>query len=208
MTADLPIYPLRLGDTLIGNEWVEVRHHRLLGSRWRTLMTRAPEAGFFGAMLWFEAYRQNPAGTLPDDDDELAHLAGLGLDVDRWRGLRAVGALYGWAPHLVLGGDDADDVVRLGHATVAEVALKSFGFQRDRKGKSQDGVRRKRLSRVRAQFPGIGLRSSLMKSERFAGQVLDWLDARKQTITAANVRLAVEEMSKGAVVQMTDFKTD
>jgi hypothetical protein len=206
--TDAPLYPLQIGDTLSGHEWCEVRFHRLLGSRWRMVMSREPDAGFFGFLLWFESLRQNPAGTLPDDDDELAALAGLGLDVDRWRDLKARGALYGWGACLVADPGAEELRPRLMHRTVTEVAVGAFARLRERKAASEEGTRRKRRARVQALLPGLGLRSALAKSERFAGRVLDALDADRARITADNVRVAVEKISMQNVVQMTDFTTE
>lgn len=45
--------------------------------------------------LWCVAWHQIPAGSLPDDDDELVHMAGLGRDLKAWRKIKA-GALRGW----------------------------------------------------------------------------------------------------------------
>lgn len=48
-----------------------------------------------GILLWLAAWHQVPAASLPDDDIELAQLAGFGRVVSAWREVRA-GALYGW----------------------------------------------------------------------------------------------------------------
>jgi uncharacterized protein YdaU (DUF1376 family) len=37
-----------------------------------------------GSLLWFESWHQVPAGSLPNDDTDLAYLAGLGRDVEKW----------------------------------------------------------------------------------------------------------------------------
>ena len=50
-------------------------------------------------MAWFllicASWHQEPAASLPDDDVELAKLAGFGRMVGAWRALKE-GALYGW----------------------------------------------------------------------------------------------------------------
>lgn len=78
-----------------------------------------------GVTLWLKSWDQVPAGSLPNDDAELCHLADLGRDLKRWRKLRAM-ALHGWKV-----GDDG----RLYHHTVAEyvnAALVSKQSQQDR----------------------------------------------------------------------------
>lgn len=53
------------------------------------------EAFRCGVLLWCAAWHQLPAGSLPDDDVELANLAGFGRAVKEWKRVRD-GALYGW----------------------------------------------------------------------------------------------------------------
>ena len=48
-----------------------------------------------GVFLWCAAWHQTPAGSLPDDDVQLASLAGLGRGLREWRKVRQ-NALYGW----------------------------------------------------------------------------------------------------------------
>lgn len=70
-----------------------------------------------GVLLWCSAWHQVPAGSLPDDDTQLAQLAGYGYGVKEWKKVKA-GALYGW--------QQATDG-RLYHETAAEKALESWG---------------------------------------------------------------------------------
>lgn len=74
--------------------------------------TVKPEEFRAGVLLWCAAWHQQPAATLPDDDIELAKLAGYGYAVREWKRVKA-GALYGWAK--------ASDG-RLHHRTAAKVA--------------------------------------------------------------------------------------
>ncbi len=46
-------------------------------------------------LLWCAAWHQLPASSLPDDDRQLAKLAGFGRAIDKWQAVRA-GALYGF----------------------------------------------------------------------------------------------------------------
>jgi hypothetical protein len=46
-------------------------------------------------LLWCASWHQVPAGSLPDDDAELAKFAGFGRVVKEWRKVKS-GALYGW----------------------------------------------------------------------------------------------------------------
>lgn len=49
----------------------------------------SPDAFRAGVLLWCAAWHQVPAGTLPDNDAELAKLAGYGFVVKEWRKVKA-----------------------------------------------------------------------------------------------------------------------
>lgn len=69
-----------------------------------------------GVTLWLKSFHQVPAASLPDDDAQLARLAGLGRDVRTWMRRRAH-ALRGWIK--------CDDGL-LYHPVVAEIALEAW----------------------------------------------------------------------------------
>lgn len=106
--------------------WLDLREYpympllaqRLLDSK---LTARASDFVFRHSVLsWAIAWHQVPAGSLPDDDDELAWLFRYGSDktgVARWKKAREKGALYGWFKA-------ADG--RLYHAVVCEVAIDTY----------------------------------------------------------------------------------
>src|SRR4051812_27243663 len=56
-----------------------------------------PEEFRSGVLLWCAAWHQVPAGSLPDNDEELAQLAGYGYAIKEWKRVKQ-GALYGWQP--------------------------------------------------------------------------------------------------------------
>ena len=89
---------------------------RLMGSEFNALASRAPIAWMVGHKLWYRAWHQVPAGSLPDDDEQLCHLAELGFDLKTFRKARTV-ALRGWAR--------CDDG-RLYHPVVAETVLEAW----------------------------------------------------------------------------------
>lgn len=66
---------------------------RLFGSEFHAISS---DAGWrAGVTLWLKAWHQVPAGSLPDEDVQLARLAEFGRDVRRWKKVRAE-ALRGW----------------------------------------------------------------------------------------------------------------
>ena len=54
-----------------------------------------PASGYYAMMLWFASWHRVPAASLPNDDRQLCHLAGMGRDLTTWKQVKE-GALYGW----------------------------------------------------------------------------------------------------------------
>jgi hypothetical protein len=73
-------------------------------------------------LLWCASWHQLPAASLPDDDIELAQLAGFGRMVKEWKKVKE-GALYGWIK--------CSDG-RLYHPVIAEKANEAWGNKYDR----------------------------------------------------------------------------
>ena len=87
----------------------------------RLVAIKKPEEIVAAVMLWCASWHQQPASSLPDDDFELAQLAGYGRAVDRFRKLKA-GALYG----LIKCSDG-----RWYHPVVAEKAIDAWNEKLD-----------------------------------------------------------------------------
>lgn len=78
---------------LRGMEWMPLYGGRLFGSDFDA---HASDAEWRAALqLWWAAWNQVPAASLPDDDTALCRLAGLGRDLKAWRKVK-VRALYGF----------------------------------------------------------------------------------------------------------------
>ncbi len=82
-----------------------------------------------GVTLWLRSFHQVPAGSLPDDDIELARLAEFARDVKAWRKVRAM-ALHGWIK--------CTDG-RLYHPVVCEKALEAWERKRAQRERSRRG---------------------------------------------------------------------
>lgn len=95
MTDDLP-QPLTPPECdLRGLEWMPLYGHRLFASDFDA---HASDAVFRAALtLWWSAWNQVPAASLPDDDIALCRLAGFGRDLEAWRAVRER-ALHGFTP--------------------------------------------------------------------------------------------------------------
>lgn len=98
---------------------------RLRDSR---LASRASGDEFRAAViLWCVSWHQLPAGSLPDDDQDLADFAGYGRTPEEWARVRD-GALRGWVK--------CSDG-RLYHAVVAEKVIEALGAQRKEQWKTE-----------------------------------------------------------------------
>ena len=88
-------------------------------------------------LLWAAAWHQVPAASLPDDDRELAHLAGYGRAVGAWQAVRDM-ALYGF---------ERGPGGRLYHPVIAEKALEAVDWVKkkaNKKAGTKERVRRHR----------------------------------------------------------------
>lgn len=96
------------------------------------------EAFRSAVLLWCAAWHQKPAASLPDDDVELAQLAGFGRVVREWQAVKA-NALYGW-----IRCSDG----RLYHPVVAEKALESWAKKLDQRWRREcDRIRKENKAR-------------------------------------------------------------
>ena len=108
------------------------------------------EAFRAGVLLWCAAWHQVPAASLPDDDVELASLAGYGRVMREWRKVREV-ALTGFVK--------CSDG-RLYHAVIAEKAVAAFAAKdRHAYGKFCDRMRKENLKRIREGKQEFGIPS-------------------------------------------------
>jgi len=90
---DLP-EPLTPADAdLQGYGFMPLYGHRLFGSDFNAKCNDTEWRA--GVTLWWAAWNQIPAGSLPDDESALCRLADLGRDLKTWRRIRAQ-ALYGF----------------------------------------------------------------------------------------------------------------
>ena len=122
-----PLAPLVPADCdLRGYEFMPFFGHHLLGSEFHAQASDA--AWRAGVTLWWAAWNQVPAASLPNDDAALARLADLGRDVKGWKKLRDH-ALHGF----VLCSDG-----RLYHRFLAPLALEAW----DRRVKEREKKRK------------------------------------------------------------------
>ncbi|MES2814514.1 MAG: DUF1376 domain-containing protein [Pseudomonadota bacterium] len=190
--TDFWAYPLRFGETLASNEWIEFHIHKFLTSKFLAYCLRDGEAGraILGTavILWTESYRQDPAGTLPDDDVELAQIARFGADVAGWLAVRDR-VLHGWVPcHC---DDTTEGQMRLGHPLIAEIATRSY----HRKAGKAAGRTAAALSmakyRVKKRLIGLGMKR-LSDADDVVEAIARWLETSGLQISETNVRQGAE----------------
>lgn len=120
---------------LRGMEWMPFYGDRLFTSD--TWLHAGPEARNAALKLWWEAWKQCPAGSLPNSDVALSQLAGYGMMVTAWQTIRKE-ALHGW----VLGNDG-----RIYHPVVCDLAAEAAGFKENYETRQAGGKRRKQQER-------------------------------------------------------------
>jgi hypothetical protein len=96
MTDALPEPPVPADADLRGYGFMPLYGAHLFNSDFNA---RASDAGWrAGLTLWWAAWNQMPAGSLPDDDTVLCRLADLGRDMRTWRKIKDE-ALHGFFKH-------------------------------------------------------------------------------------------------------------
>jgi hypothetical protein len=93
--ADLPDPFTPSECDLRGYDWMALLGSRLFKSTFYRRARKDPRGGLAGIKLWWEAMLQTPAGSLPNDDEELCELADFGEDTKTWMRHRDV-AMHGW----------------------------------------------------------------------------------------------------------------
>ena len=198
LTGDLWVYPLRWGETLRTNDWVEWQFHEFLTSSFvaYTVYEDSRAEGFTAMLLWSESYRQDPAGTLPCDDVELMGLARVKSMTD-WLAMRAL-VMRGWQ-RCVIEGDRQHAGARLGQPLIATIAAQSY---RRKSGRAQ-GREAAKLAQIKFK-----LRKKLieMGRKKLADQEIPvlamarWLENAQLSVTAENVGAALAEIGAGGIL--------
>lgn len=192
MPDDVPpdfwVYPLRKGDKLAGVEWIEFHLNDFLTSAFVAYAVAEGRGDdvFRALLLWSECYRQDPAGTLPDDDLILAQLARLPLA--DWPARRAQ-ILHGWEPCQVE--TDTGTVSRLGHAKIAGIAERTHRRVRGKAAAREGQAQSLRRHRIRRHLVALGL-SRMAEAAPVVDGIERWLAESGQFLSLDNVRAGAE----------------
>lgn len=208
--GDFWTYPLQWGETVADQDWFPLHFHKLLGSQFAADACVTGEsgraAGFTAVLLWCEAFKQDPGGTLPDNDVALARLAGFGPDVEGWKRVRHL-VLCGWVPCHV-DGDEARQQNRLGHRVVAEQAVYAWNRKNGRK-LGRDAARLSNTKwKVRQQMEKSKRPARLIADDMLITRVADWLIQSGLHVTAENVASGLAAMGAPTVVPMARAGAD
>lgn len=132
-----PIVPA--GVDLRGYGWMPLYGNHLFGSEFNARCSDAEWRA--GMTLWWAAWNQVPAASLPDDDVALTRLADLGRDTRTWKRIRAM-ALHGFVK--------CSDG-RLYHPFLAKLATEAWERRREEQEAAKNEKDRKRRERERRQ---------------------------------------------------------
>lgn len=203
--ADFWLYPLKWGETIADQDWFPLHFHKLLGSQFAADACVAGEAGravgFTAVLLWCEAFKQDPGGTLPDNDIALARLAGYGPDVAAWRAVRGQ-VLTGWSPCHVGGDEEGRAQNRLGHRVVAEQAVYAWNRKNGRK-LGRDAARLSNVKwKIRQQMEKSKRPARLIGDDMLITRVAEWLIGSGLHVTSENVASGLASMGVGSVVAL------
>lgn len=149
MTQALPPPPIPAEVDLTDFPFMPLDVRQLRDSKFASMAEG--EAFRSGVLLWCAAWHQLPAGSLPDDDVELANLAGYGRAVREWKRIRA-GALHNW--------EKCSDG-RLYHRVVVEAATRAWqskleqAHRRECDRLRKDNKRRDENGEAKLPIPGF-----------------------------------------------------
>ncbi|MEP3778949.1 MAG: hypothetical protein ABJM82_18185 [Shimia thalassica] len=182
---DLPGYPFTSDDQLGAHFFIAWHHREWLNSAMRLKGTPESRAIYFDLIC--VAQDQKPVGTLPDDDEQLAKLAGV--PESHFRALRALeyGPLHKWQ-RCLCGGE-----IRLFHPRVLEMVSDAVSRKETNRARVEAANNEKRLQRLRKVLTGYS--ADLAKNDAAILFMDEWLVERTSYRTASWVERAITAWS-------------
>ncbi|WP_245597424.1 hypothetical protein [Leisingera caerulea] len=188
-------WPLQRGETLSSHDWFPFFGHKFLSSRFlsKSVMTgRRADIGT-ALILWAEAMRQDPAGTLPVDDLELADMARF-RSLGEWQEVRA-SVLHGWVEVHVEDPRTHEVEVRLGHpGLIEEIVQDMYKRKRGRDAAREAGRLALKKHKIRKKMGEMGVPEHIIKDDRAITALAEHFEHSELYITPDNVRAAMVEV--------------
>jgi len=185
-------WPLMRGETLSNHDWFEFHGHRFLGSRFLAIaLMEGRRADVATALiLWSEAMRQDPAGTLPECDLELASLARF-ASVDEWRACKDT-VMHGWERVSVEDARTGEVTARLGHTVFLQLVVeRMYKRKRTRDGAREAAASSVRKSRIRKKMEEMRIPKHMIADDLAVGELAAYFEQSNLYITVDNLRAAM-----------------
>lgn len=185
-------YPIPKGERLDSHHFIAWKFDWWLHSEFRLRAEKDVRA--IGFDLFCIAQKENPVGTLPQDELILARLTGESLE--EWRRLmdRPITPLHNWKPCKCSNGE-----VRLYHETVLNVAEDALSLKKKHYAANARSRERKRLHDLKLMIERIGAKQ-LLGNEGYLEALDAWITKHMpdRYRTEPTIRRAIEEMSMEA----------
>lgn len=189
------MWPLQRGDTLSNHDWFPFHVHRFLGSAFLNTAIMEDRRGDVGTavMLWSESMRQDPAGTLPTNDIELAGLARF-PSLEAWRAVRD-GVMHGWEEVFVEDSRTGEVTTRLGHAGFMQgVVEEMYKRKRGRDGAREAARLAVKKSRIRKKMGELNIQKHIVDDDRAVNALAEYFEHSDLYVTPDNLRAAMIEV--------------
>lgn len=188
------VWPLKRGDTLSNHDWFPFPSHKFLGSTFVTVSIMEGRRADIGTaiVLWSEAMRQDPAGTLPECDVELASLARF-ASVEEWLSVKD-GVMKDWVPVSVEDDRTGEVISRLGNPSFLQPIVEDM----HKRKRGRDGAREAartavRKTRIRKKMSDMKLQRHMIENDQIVTQLAEFFEHSDLYVTADNVRIAMAE---------------
>ncbi|RBW58426.1 hypothetical protein DS909_06670 [Phaeobacter gallaeciensis] len=209
MDAEPDRWPLRVGETLSSHDWFPFYGHKFLSSSFLRRAVKQDRREDVGTalILWAEAMREDPAGTLPTNDIDLADIARFAT-VEEWLAVKE-NVLHGWVPVLVEDGRSGGTIERLGHsALIEEIVQDMYKRKRGRDAARDAGRHALKKHKIRKKMTEMGVEAHIIENDRAILALAEHFEHSELYITPDNVRAAMAEVLEytGQVTPISSVK--
>lgn len=164
----LPDYPVELIDARMTSDYFTMFwHDRWLNSELHLTADMAVQGAALN--LFFIARKQNPVGSLPENDRMIAKL--LHIDIEAWERLKSqpINPLHNWSRFRV------DDKIVLGHPVVIEVAMDALARREQRAASNEERAVAMRQHRLKRDMKELRCSEAMCNDPVLVQRLDDWL---------------------------------